>query len=970
MYGLTHPVKLEADVLASQTFSHAGLVSAPPIGACDDDVPPPVPDELLPPSEELLRGQLAAVRLPVGNAAPTQSAWCAVSNLIAVALSPEPGSSVAQILVLEPSHPEDCTALELPMAGPGDHVSSLEWSWPGQRRALLSATASGRVVVWTQPSQQGQDESVFPRCIDDWHGQLLLDAGDSAASGSGGAGSKTGGPQVKVEPGGAAAGVVATGAHVQVKVEPGADGADSGGGAVADQSAHLEAAAGAHGAGHGGPWRLPALAGVCWLRQPAGGRAWSTAALGAKRLDSSGPEGGGGGGGAGSGENFDSLFSEPAVAGAVPHWARPHQLTAAVLTADGVLTLLWALASKLPNTLSWHRSRPLHVPAPPPVASAAELPDGADGGDAAAPGDGGGGAGGGALPPEWRLAHGSMAALHDGTLSLAVVYDRRRDGVYVYGMRGNPTLGGSPVGQPGAAVPPAAPTATSAAAAPTVSFQAALALREGVSARQCRLHVSGCATRRLFVLGQESVAGAAAGAGDAGAIGSCDREVAPVAVVASFRAESPDAGGGAKAAAGGGVTTWRCERYSQLLLARCGGGDGGGGRCEWEPPAAAGPPDMSLLAGGRALPCHRSVLAARCEALRRRLPPPGADGGGSPVLLELPDADPNATAITLHALYEGGGDGAAAAASALGDLLPAPLAAATAALAEQLGLGELAAAAAAVAAAVGPRLSALRQLHAANGGGSSGGGAPPQQPTISPVPGAPVGPVSEAAVIAAAKHGELPKPLLLRSLQSLFPGPFHLHCGRTKGLTTPAALAQTLRQESLQAVVSLPKEAIMERYRALGLQAQLTDPRVAPHAAARSMWMSFRGPAPPPELHGHVLSQAAVSSRQRQRWRRQRGAALALGASAPLWSHTQGVLPDCLTGAPLPPGTSWSLEGASAGGAVTAAMGPGVGPAGGRHGLPPLLAALQRAWVCCAAPAELGSPWRRARLGQELDLQY
>ncbi len=79
---------------------------------------------------------------------------------------------------------------------------------------------------------------------------------------------------------------------------------------------------------------------------------------------------------------------------------------------------------------------------------------------------------------------------------------------------------------------------------------------------------------------------------------------------------------------------------------------------------------------------------------------------------------------------------------------------------------------------------------------------------------------------------------------------------------------------------------------------------------------------------------------------------------------------DCLTGVPLLPGASWALEGAGAVGAVTAQMGPGVGAAGSRRALPPLLAALQRAWVCCAAPAELGAPWKRARLGVEADMEY
>lgn len=82
-----------------------------------------------------------------------------------------------------------------------------------------------------------------------------------------------------------------------------------------------------------------------------------------------------------------------------------------------------------------------------------------------------------------------------------------------------------------------------------------------------------------------------------------------------------------------------------------------------------------------------------------------------------------------------------------------------------------------------------------------------------------------------------------------------------------------------------------------------------------------------------------------------------------------GAVLDCLTGQPLPPFGGWSLEGATCG-AVTNQMGPGVGAAGSRRGLPPLLSAVQRAWVCSAAPAELGSPWKRARLGVEQDMEY
>jgi hypothetical protein len=151
---------------------------------------------------------LAAAELPRAATGHSQVAWCAASNLVAVAggHDAEAGQeAVASVLVLEPSRPEDCTALEVPLEGasppqaryllglfkpwlarppahrlscrawrlprqpaplPGarDTVSSVQWSWPGQRRALLTATASGRVVAWTQPAQ-GHASQVwhFPR---------------------------------------------------------------------------------------------------------------------------------------------------------------------------------------------------------------------------------------------------------------------------------------------------------------------------------------------------------------------------------------------------------------------------------------------------------------------------------------------------------------------------------------------------------------------------------------------------------------------------------------------------------------------------------------------------------------------------------------------------------------------------------------------------------------------------------------
>lgn len=85
----------------------------PPFAACI----PPVPDDMLLSSEGSVSGLLCSVQLPVNSASPTQSAWCPVSNLLAVAFTPEPGTTIARILIIEPSNLEDVTRLEVTMAG-------------------------------------------------------------------------------------------------------------------------------------------------------------------------------------------------------------------------------------------------------------------------------------------------------------------------------------------------------------------------------------------------------------------------------------------------------------------------------------------------------------------------------------------------------------------------------------------------------------------------------------------------------------------------------------------------------------------------------------------------------------------------------------------------------------------------------------------------------------------------------------
>ncbi len=54
---------------------------------------------------------------------------------------------------------------------------------------------------------------------------------------------------------------------------------------------------------------------------------------------------------------------------------------------------------------------------------------------------------------------------------------------------------------------------------------------------------------------------------------------------------------------------------------------------------------------------------------------------------------------------------------------------------------------------------------------------------------------------------------------------------------------QILRQEEASRhlpLITLSREALLERHRQLGLAAPLTAPGSAPHAAARRLWMRFR----------------------------------------------------------------------------------------------------------------------------------
>ncbi|GIL80492.1 hypothetical protein Vretifemale_9685, partial [Volvox reticuliferus] len=556
---------------------------------------PTIRDDISLSTEAEASGQLCSVQLPVASASPTQSAWCSVSNLVAVAFTPEPDSSTARILIIDPSNAEDVTQLELPMAGPADWITCLEWSWPGQRRALLTATASGRVVVWTQNSQQGQDDAVYPRCIDDWHGQLLLDIGPSSSS------TNTTDQQhqqhhVKQEQGSRPSGgfVSAAGVSYIKQESSGHEPPDGYSKAPADDAPKPQQQ----------QQRMqPVLAGVSWLRQPAGGRIWSTSSLAMKRLDAGTEAGGGGGGGGGAQsqaqgtgqggpqENLESLFCEEAAApGAVPHWARPNQLTAAVLTATGSLTILWVMASKLPNTLSWYRSKNVRIPPPPEVATEVA-------------GDGGGTAAAGGAEPgstECRIARVFMCAVHDGSLSLAVVYGRRRDVIYLYNMRGNPTLSGQLVTQTRASTAAAAGGGDRGGTArdaplvppPTVAMTGRLAVPQGLAVQQCRMHLYGGGTKRLYVLSRKPIPPGQSHSGMA-VWGSHlqqqqqqQQQLQPV-LVFCFAEMLDEKGGGAG---------WRVERSSPQLLEPYGSG-GASASASASASAAAAATELSLDLG-------------------------------------------------------------------------------------------------------------------------------------------------------------------------------------------------------------------------------------------------------------------------------------------------------------------------------------------------------------------------------------
>lgn len=107
------------------------------LGAALEELPPhtllalPASEHDLtsPADESEARGLLATMQLPIASA-PQLSSWCSVSNLVAIALAPrerpagqEGGASTAavgrvcQILIVEPSNPEDLTCLELPVTG-------------------------------------------------------------------------------------------------------------------------------------------------------------------------------------------------------------------------------------------------------------------------------------------------------------------------------------------------------------------------------------------------------------------------------------------------------------------------------------------------------------------------------------------------------------------------------------------------------------------------------------------------------------------------------------------------------------------------------------------------------------------------------------------------------------------------------------------------------------------------------------
>lgn len=72
------------------------------------------------------------------------------AHALAVAPGPSEGRHYLKRMLVDANLAATCMLCIMRMAGEDDCIIALQWSHPEQRRALLTATASGNIIVWTQ----------------------------------------------------------------------------------------------------------------------------------------------------------------------------------------------------------------------------------------------------------------------------------------------------------------------------------------------------------------------------------------------------------------------------------------------------------------------------------------------------------------------------------------------------------------------------------------------------------------------------------------------------------------------------------------------------------------------------------------------------------------------------------------------------------------------------------------------------
>ncbi|KAL6749663.1 hypothetical protein V8C86DRAFT_3145008 [Haematococcus lacustris] len=78
--------------------------------------------------------------------------WSPALNLLAVAVTTGAAEATGQVLLTEPGTGSAHCTLHVPLAGREDQLVAVQWSPLGSRHALLTASAQGSLVVWTQGS--------------------------------------------------------------------------------------------------------------------------------------------------------------------------------------------------------------------------------------------------------------------------------------------------------------------------------------------------------------------------------------------------------------------------------------------------------------------------------------------------------------------------------------------------------------------------------------------------------------------------------------------------------------------------------------------------------------------------------------------------------------------------------------------------------------------------------------------------